>query len=119
MAKYMISIIAGEGCNPEYGPDKELENMGVDGFFVVGFRNQKPFFESMMGCSISDLSKWIMNRSPAAQPIRAACAIANGEIAAGEIMEVNRVPDFGTLTGTAVVSEDMIRKILGKDGKEW
>lgn len=116
MAKYMISIIAGEGCNPEYGPDKEMENMGVDGFFVVGFKNKKPFFESMMGCSLSDLSKWIVNRGPGAQKIRAACAIANGEIAAGEIMEEKREQDFGTLIGTAVVSEDMIRKILGKDG---
>lgn len=116
MAKYMISIIAGKECNPEYGPDKEMENMGVDGFFVVRFRNKKPFFESMMGCSVSDMSKWIMNRSQGAEKIRAACAIANGEIAAGKILEGNRAPDFGTLTGTAVVSEDMIRKILGRDG---
>ncbi len=116
MAKYMISIIAGEECNPEYAPDKEMENMGMDGFFVVGFKNQKPFFESMMGCSISDLSKWIMNRNQGAQKIRAACAIANGEIAAEKILEENGVQVSGPLIGTAVVSKDMIRKILGRDG---
>ena len=124
MSKYMISITAGEACNPEYGPDKEMENMGVDGFFIVGFRNRKPIFEIMMGAAILDMSKWIFNRGPGAQKIRAACAIANGEITAEEILNNEEGkgtlagPTFGTLTGKAMISEDMIRKILGRGNDE-
>ena len=119
MPKYIITILSGEDCNPEYAPDKEMENMDVDGFFLVGFRNRKPLFESMMGITVSDLGKWIRKRGPGAQKIRAACAIANGEITAEEILEEDEDgPVIGTLTGTAEISADMIRKILGRDGTE-
>ena len=68
MSKYVISVQAGEDCNPEFGPDKEMmDGLECDGFFMVGFKNGQPCFESMMGTTVNVLSKWIKTRNEGAQ----------------------------------------------------
>ena len=118
MSKYVISVQAGEDCNPEFGPDKEMmDGLECDGFFMVGFKNGQPCFESMMGTTVNVLSKWIKTRNEGAQYIREACAIAEGEIRALEISNEiekengNAVTITGTMPGW---SADMIRRIFGK-----
>ena len=83
MSKYIIKAGAGEECNPEYAPDRELgEGIGCDGFMIVTFCDGKPKVETMMGFSVEDLSNWIRRRSKGGQIIRQACAIAEGQIRA-------------------------------------
>lgn len=114
MRKYICKVLQTEDCNRDFAPGRELEEgIEVDGFVLIGFKDGKACFESMMGISISNLSDWIRRNSSGGKNIRAACAIAEGEIRAKEILE----EDEGvTLTGTTLpISAEAIRKILGKD----
>lgn len=114
MGKYICKVLPTGKCNEDFAPDKDMiEGIEVDGFILIGFKDRKPMFESMMGVSINDISKWIRSQGPGSKKLRAACAIAEGEIRALEITE----DDHGvTLTGTTVpLSAEQIRKILGKD----
>lgn len=113
--KYICKVLPTETCNEDFAPDTDMVNgIDVDGFILIGFRDKKPWFESIMGISIDEISKWIRRDGPGAKKIRAACAIAEGEIRAKEITE----KDEGgfMLTGNSMpLSAKMIRKILGQD----
>ena len=114
MRKYICKVLPTEDCNRDFAPDRELEEgIEVDGFVLIGFKNGEACFESMMGINIGNMSDWIRRNGPGGKKIRAACAIAEGEIRAKEITE----EDEGVqLTGTTLpISAEMIRKILGKD----
>lgn len=114
MRKYICKVLPTEDCNRDFAPGRELEEgIEVDGFVLIGFEDGKACFESMMGINISNMSDWIRRNGPGGKKIRAACAIAEGEIRAKEILE----EDEGfQLTGTTLpISAEMIRKILGKD----
>ena len=116
--KYVITVQPGEDCNPEFAPEKEmLEGIKVDGFVLIGFKDRKPHFESIMGVSVKDVSKWICGRERGVQIMRVACAIAEGEIRAMEIQEEKKGQDEGvTITGTLPsLSNELLRKLLGKD----
>lgn len=116
--KYVITVQPGDSCNPEFAPDKEMmEGIEVDGFVLIGFKDRKPCFESIMGISTSDMSKWVRGKERGAQLMRAACAIAEGEIRAKEILEEDKKDKDGgvTITGTLPsLSDELLRKILGK-----
>ena len=114
MRKYICKVLPTEDCNRDFAPGRELEKgVEVDGFIMIGFKDGKACFESMMGISISNISDWIRRNGPGGKKIRAACAIAEGEIRAKEITE----EDEGvTLTGTTIpISAEAIRKILRID----
>lgn len=116
MGKYICKVLPAKECNEDFAPDRDMiEGVEVDGFMLIGWRDRKPYFESMMGISIEDLKKWIWQRGPGAKKVRAASAMAEGEIRAAEILEDDK--DQGvTLTGTTLpISMEQIRKILGKD----
>ena len=120
MSRYKIRIEPTEECNPEYGPDTDLMNgMDVDGFIMIGFKDKKPYFESIMGISVADIKNWIRKRQKGAQLMRQGVAIAEGEIRAEEIM--NEKEDKGielgsiTLEPQQPISKEMIRKIFGLD----
>ena len=116
MSKYICKVLPAEECNEDFAPDRDMiEGVEVDGFMLIGWRNREPYFESIMGISIEDLKKWIRKREPGAQKVRAACAMAEGEIRAVEITEEDNGKGV-TLTGTTLpLSAEQIRRILGKD----
>lgn len=114
MRKYICKVLPTEECNKDFAPGRELEEgIEVDGFVLIGFKGGKACYESIMGISVGNMSDWVRRNGPGGKRIRAACAIAEGEIRAKEILE----EDEGvTLTGTTLpISAEAIRKILGKD----
>ena len=118
MGKYICKVLPAEECNEDFAPDRDMiEGVEVDGFMLIGWREREPYFESMMGISIEDLKKWIRKRGPGAQKVRAASAMAEGEIRAMEITDEEDDKNKGvTLTGTTLpISMEQIRKILGKN----
>ena len=117
MHKYICKALPAEECNEDFAPDRDMiEGVEVDGFMLIGWRDGKPYFESMMGVSIEHLKKWIRLKGPGAQKVRAASAMAEGEIRAAEIMDEENGDKGLTLTGTTLpISMEQIRKILGKD----
>lgn len=117
MGKYICKVLPAEECNKDFAPDRDMiEGVEVDGFMLIGWRDRKPYFESMMGVSIEDLKKWIRRKSTGAQKVRAASAMAEGEIRAAEIVDEDQRDNGVTLTGTTLpISAEQIRKILGKD----
>ena len=116
MRKYICKVLPTEECNEDFAPDRDMiEGVEVDGFMLIGWRDRKPYFESMMGISLEDLKEWICKRGPGAQKVRAASAMAEGEIRALEITDEGKYKGV-TLTGTTLpISAADIRKILGKD----
>ena len=117
MGNYICKVLPAEECNEDFAPDRDMiEGVEVDGFMLIGWRDKKPYFESMMGVSIEDLKKWIWRKGPGAQKVRAASAAAEGEIRAAEIIDEENGNKGVTLTGTTLpISMEQIRKILGKD----
>ena len=120
MSKYIIKAGAGEECNPEYAPDRELgEGIGCDGFMIVTFCDGKPKVETMMGFSVEDLSNWIRRRSKGGQIIRQASAIAEGKIRALEISEEGKEgptiarADFEL---EKALTQEELERILGRIG---
>lgn len=115
MGKYICKVLPGERCNEDFAPDQDMiDGIEVDGFILIGFKDGKPMFESMMGITINDISKWIRRQGPGGNKIRAACAIAEGEIRAMEITEEDE--NGVTLTGKMpILTAKQIRKILGND----
>lgn len=117
MSKYICKVLPTEECNEDFAPDRDMiEGVEVDGFMLIGWRDKQPYFESIMGVSIGDLKKWIRRKGTGAQKVRAACAMAEGEIRAVEIVDEENGDEGLTLTGTTMpISAEQIRKILGKD----
>lgn len=115
MSKYICKVLPTKECNEDFAPDRDMKDgIEVDGFVLIGFKDGKPHFESMMGVNTEQLSNWIRRQGPGGKHILAACEIARGEIRAEEIL---RETDQGvSLTGkTLPISAADIRKILGKD----
>jgi hypothetical protein len=117
MSKYIIKAEAGEDCNPEFAPDREMEEgIGCDGFMIVAFSDGKPKFETMMGFSVADLSNWIRRGSKGGQIVRKGWAIAEGQIRALEISEEGKE---GTTIGrddfelNKVLTQEELARILG------
>jgi hypothetical protein len=117
MGKYICKVLPTEECNEDFAPDRDMiEGVEVDGFMLICWRDRKPYVESMMGISVADLKKWICQKGPGAQKVRAAGAIAEGEIRAMEILDEQNGDKSVTLTGkTLPISMEQIRKVLGKD----
>lgn len=117
MGKYICKVLPTETCNEDFAPDADLqEGVDVDGFILIGFKDGKALFETIMGTTVSCISKWIRKQSKGGKLIRAACTIAEGEIRAKEILEEDE--DQGvTLTAsvTPALDQKTLRKILGID----
>lgn len=115
MSKYIVTVKPGEECNPEYAPDKDLqEGMGIDGYILIGFKNEKPYLESMMGVSVSHISKWIRRKTQGANNIRKACAIAEGELKAMEIDEEEHAGEITLEAKGPTLNREMIERIFGR-----
>ena len=115
MSKYICKVLPTKECNEDFAPERDMrDGIKVDGFILIGFKDGKPYFESIMGANTTMISKWIRQQSPGAKHILAASEIARGEIRAEEIL---RETDQGvSLTGTTLpISAADIRKILGKE----
>ena len=116
MSKYICKVLPTEDCNKDFAPDREMEEgIEVDGFILIGFNGGKPCFESMMGISVSNMSDWIRRNGPGGKKIRAACAIAEGEIRAKEIMEEDDDQGVTMTLPTLPMDAKTIRKILGQE----
>ena len=113
MGKYICKVLPTEECNKDFAPDSDMrEGIETDGFILIGFRNGKPYFESMMGVTIKNISDWIRRQGPGGKKILAASMNAQGEIRAAEILKED---DEGVyLTGHLDISEETIRKLFGK-----
>lgn len=117
MSKYICKVLPTKECNEDFAPDRDMiEGVELDGFMLIGWRDKQPYFESMMGIRIEDLKKWIWRKGRGAQKVRAACAVAEGEIRAAEILDEDQRDQGVTLTATSLpLSAEQIRKILGKE----
>jgi len=77
MGKYICKVLPTEECNEDFFPDKDLrDGVEVDGLVLIGFKNGKADFETIMGTNLDCISKWIRNQSKGGKLISAACAIA-------------------------------------------
>ena len=116
MGKYICKVLPTEKCNEDFAPDADLrEGVEVDGFVLIGFKDGKASFETIMGTSLDCISKWIMNQSKGGKLIRAACKIAEGEILAKEIMEDNEDFEVKMTSPKIPLDAKTIRKIFGLD----
>lgn len=117
MEKYICKVLPTKECNEDFAPDKDMQDgIEVDGFILIGFRDGKPHFESIMGVNTTTISKWIRQQGPGGKHILAASEIARGEIRAAEILDENQRDQGVTLTGkTLPISLEDMRKILGKE----
>ena len=116
MGKYICKVLPTEKCNGDFTPDADLrEGVEVDGFVLIGFKDGKASFETIMGISVGKISKWISKQSKGGKLIRVACTIAEGEIRAREILEEDE--DQGETLSFPSVTLDAktIRKILGQE----
>lgn len=90
MASYRIIVLPTEECNPEYAPEKDLqEGIEVDGFAIVTQREETPYSEGLMAMSVDMLSKWMRKKSQAGNIFRAAAGKADADIRAVEILKEN------------------------------
>lgn len=116
MGKYICKILPTEKCNEDFFPDEDLrDGVEVDGYMLIGFKDGKPSFETIMGISIDNISKWIRNQSKGGKLISAACAIAEGEIRAKEILEEDEDQGVTMTFPTVPLDAKTIRKILGRE----
>ena len=118
--KYIIKVLPAEDCSPEFYPDTDLqEGVKADGYMIVGFKDRKPHFETMYGVSIVNIKEWIVKREQAAQIIRQACALAEGELRAMEINKEKKDDNGVTLSfENQKLTKEVIDKILGRDREE-
>ena len=82
------STIRVESHNPEFKVSESL-NKGeqVDGFILLGIRNDEPYMEIMNGMSIDDLSEFWRTDTRMCCVLRQAAAIGEGRRAADSIHE--------------------------------
>jgi len=87
MKKYVISVKGAEGCNPEYAPDKELQDgLESDGFLLMTMKDGRPGAVVLMGITTLDLAKMLAGGSDdGSSVIQQAIAIADGLRKAAEI----------------------------------
>ena len=116
MGKYICKVLPTEKCNEDFTPDADLrEGVEVDGYMLIGFKDGKASFETIMGISIDKISKWIRNQSKGGKLISAACAIAEGEIRAKEILEEDEDQRVTMTFPSVPLDAKTIRKILGQE----
>lgn len=116
MGKYICKVLPTEKCNEDFTPDADLrEGVEVDGYMLIGFKDGKASFETIMGISVDKISKWIRNQSKGGKLIRAACAIAEGEIRAKEILEEDEDQRVTITSPSLMLDAKTIRKILGQE----
>lgn len=116
MSKYICKVLPTEECNKDFTPDEDMrKGVEVDGYVLIGFKDGKPSFETIMGISMGIISKWIRNQSKGGKLISAACAIAEGEIRAKEIMEEDDDQGVTMTIPTLPMDAKTIRKILGQE----
>ena len=85
MNNYTIRV---ESHNPEFKVNERLSNgEQVDGFVLLGIRNDKPYMEIMDGMRIDDLSEFWRTDSRMCYVLRQAAAIGEGRRAADSIHE--------------------------------
>ena len=60
MGKYICKVLPTEKCNEDFFPDEDLqEGVEVDGYVLIGFKDGKASFETIMGISMDKISEWI------------------------------------------------------------
>lgn len=116
MGKYICKVLPTEECNEDFTPDEDLrKGVEVDGYMLIGFKDGKASFETIMGISVDIISKWIRKQNKGGKLIRAACAIAEGEIRAKEILEEDEDQGVTMTFPTVPLDAKTIRKILGQE----
>lgn len=95
MANYRIIVLPTEECNPEYAPDKALqEGVEVDGFAIVTKRDEKPGMEVLMDMSVDAIRKWMRQETETGNIFRAAAGLADAEINVVKLMKENEMKEF-------------------------
>lgn len=90
MANYKIIVLPTEECNPEYAPDKVLqEGVEADGFAIVTKKHEEPDMEVLMDMSVDAVRKWMRQETEVGNIFRAAAGLADAEIRTGELLKVN------------------------------
>lgn len=108
MSRFIIKVEPGEDCNEEYMPDaQEQAGMEVDGYMLITFRKNED--GDMMGqdaavtcVTVNDIREALRQDERSCRVIRAACALAEADIRAIEIM--------GKVISPVDVLMDMIKR---------
>lgn len=88
MANYVVKIEPAEGSNPEFAPaKKEQEGIECTGYIVITFDGDETATESASKVSIDMIKETLKSGGKLNDMIRAAAAVAEGEIKAREIMK--------------------------------
>ena len=88
MANYVVKIEPAEGSNPEFAQAKaEREGIECTGYLVITFDGDETVTESMSRVSVEMIKNMLKSDGKLNDVIRAAAAIAEGEIKAGEILK--------------------------------
>ena len=89
MSRYIIKAeLNPHGGNPEYAPDKELQDgIEADGFALLTFKDDNPHCIVVHGVTTLDLAKMFANGKESTSIIWQAIAIAEGLNKAAEIAE--------------------------------
>lgn len=88
MANYVVKIVPAEGSNPEFAPAKaEQEGIECTGYIVITFDGDETATESASKVSIDMIKNTLKSGGELNDMIRAAAAVAEGEIKAKEIMK--------------------------------
>lgn len=88
MANYVVKIEPAEGSNPEFAPAKaEQEGIECTGYIVITFDGDETATVCASRVSIDMIKNTIKRDGKLNDMIRAAAAIAEGEIKAREIMK--------------------------------
>ena len=100
--EYVVRILPGEGCNPEFAPDrKSQEGIKCNGFLLATFRDGRVQTEAICGISGEDMQHWLeKRRNQVAQVVMQAAIIARAYQEAAKIYrhsELAREMDIGQL----------------------
>jgi len=91
MANYVVKIVPAEGSNPEFAPAKaEQEGIECTGYIVITFDGDETATESASKVSIDMIKNTLKSGGELNDMIRAAAAVAEGEIKAREIMTAGK-----------------------------
>ena len=87
MANYVVKIEPAEGSNPEFAPAKtEQEGIECTGYIVITFDGGEKATQSASGVSTEMIKNMLKSGEKPNDMIRAAAAVAEGEIKAREIL---------------------------------
>jgi len=91
MANYVVKIEPAEGSNPEFAPAKvEQEGIECTGYIVITFDGDETATESASKVSIDMIKDTLKSDGELNDMIRAAAAVAEGEIKAREILTAGK-----------------------------